>query len=328
MKHLTYILIFALLFCESCEVGVHKFQGQGKIDSSLRKKIQSLNESLVKSLNTNDEIALKSLMSDKLLEISGSQLGELSKQLSFIFQKNEFHIYDEYYVVNSNTKTAQTIISGTSGDDDYKLRFKGICEENYVSLLVPKKNIQGFILAIIYGKYKNDWKINMLKVGRIEFDNKNSIEHLAEAEIHLNNDHLIDASNSIIIAGECLKPFPFWEYEQESKFDELRTRIDQQLQETYTLPMTIGRVSSLPQIYGVIPQGHPEGFFPLIKYLSKKDLSDTTSLKAENDQLHQIIDYVFKGIKENNKYIIYKAVNKIPDEGEVVKSYGFVKENK
>jgi len=308
-------------------VGINEFEGNKGIDTSIKNQIHFLNDAVLKSAITNDENALKLLMSDKLLEISNGQLSEMLKQLSFIFKDNSARIYDEYYLKNSNTKTSQTVVSGTSGGDVYKLTYKGICSENYISLLIPKDNIEGVILVIIYGKYDDEWKINMMNLGRLKFDNKNSIQHLYDAETHLYNGHLIDASNSILIAGECLKPFPFWEYEQESRFDELHKEVQQQLQETYNMPIIVDRVKSSPQIYSISPQKLPKGFFPVVKYLSKIDLSDTIALKEENNQLHSVIGDVFAGIKTNNKLIVYKVVNEIPKEGEMVSNYGFLKEN-
>ena len=82
------------------------------------------------------------------------------------------------------------------------------------------------------------------------------------------------------------------------------------------------------KVYSVEPQGYIDDFYPRVKYLSTINISDTISLKEENKLLQNKIGEVFNGIIENNKYIIYTAVNKIPEPDEAVPSFTFIQENK
>lgn len=63
----------------------------------------------------------------------------------------------------------------------------------------------------------------------------------------------------------------------------------------------------------------------MIYYVSTINIDDTVRLKQENIEISKILPQYFKGIRNNNEFIIYRAFNKVPDsEDESFRSYGFV----
>lgn len=71
-----------------------------------------------------------------------------------------------------------------------------------------------------------------------------------------------------------------------------------------------------------------EGYFPMIKYISKIDLKDTVALKKENFQIQKAVGQIFSGLDMNKKFIFYKAVNELPKGQNPVPSFGFIQEIK
>lgn len=124
----------------------------------------------------------------------------------------------------------------------------------------------------------------------------------------------------------------FLTYKNDDEMKSFYEKVIQEANTTYHFPMTLTQIKTSPQIFAVNPQlitepGH-EGVFPIVKYLSTIQLTDTIALGIENNALQKQISTVFKNIYNENECIIYQAFNQLPDGKNLVKHYGFIQKLK
>ncbi|MFD2872096.1 hypothetical protein ACFS5N_06435 [Mucilaginibacter ximonensis] len=331
MKKSIIYLFTALLFVtafQSCKSNSDT-KVNSEISSDTRAKIAELNKKLFEGIVTNNVNAVKSLLSPDLLKRSGSQLDMVIDRVSKRYPAKDFEILDEYLSTGLKKKDNDTVSSKHGNDNDYTVGFKAMNDEMYTSVLLTKGlAVNGAILAV-YGKYGDDWKINILQMGDYSIIGKNAVDYYKEAKTLYSKGNLVDAADMIVIASQLVSPGGnYFSYKNESEIHELFSKIVDEANASFKLPVVINQVKTTPQIFEMSPQvveepGH-QGVFPLIKYKSSIKLSDTVALKAENMALQQNIGSLFKGIDQNNQYILYQAYNGMPDGKTETKHYGFI----
>jgi hypothetical protein len=133
----------------------------------------------------------------------------------------------------------------------------------------------------------------------------------------------------MIITSQLVSPGgTYFSFNKESDMKIFFSKVIDEANTTYRLPIVINQLKTNPQIFSMSPQvveeaGH-QGVFPVIRYKSSIKLTDTVALKAENQALQQNIGNIFKGMDQNNQYILYQAYNQIPDGKTAPKHYGFI----
>ena len=90
---------------------------------------------------------------------------------------DDYSILDEYYVQASDTAINIILPSGNSEDNDYVFTFQSPNKDSYVSLLLLNSFGNQFLLAAAYGKYQNEWKLNLLKFGQYSFFGKTASDY-------------------------------------------------------------------------------------------------------------------------------------------------------
>ena len=63
---------------------------------------------------------------------------------------------------------------------------------------------------------------------------------------------------------------------------------------------------------------------PAVLYLTDINLDDTTALKKEYIQVKKEVNSLFKGINKDKKFVLYRALNEIPDGKKKVEHFGFI----
>lgn len=329
-KNIIYLFtafLFATAF-QSCKNSTDT-KVNSQIGSDTRAKIAALNKKLFEGITSNNANAVKALLSPDLLKKSGSQLDIVIDRVSKRYPAKDFEILDEYLGTGLKKKDTDTVSSKHGNDTDYTIGFKAMNDEMYTSVLLTKGlAVNGAILAV-YGKYGDDWKINILQMGDYSIVGKNAVDYYKEAQALYTKGNLVDAADMIVIASQLVSPAGnYFSYKNESAIHELFSKIVDEANATFKLPVVVSQVKTKPQIFEMSPQvveepGH-QGVFPLIKYQSSIKLSDTIALKAENQALQQNIGTLFKGIDQNNQYILYQAYNSMPDGKAEAKHYGFI----
>ncbi|WP_133249958.1 hypothetical protein [Marinifilum breve] len=329
MKKLLLLTILIAFITQSCNLGTHSTWKDENIESSVRNEIRELDEKVLKAVTTNNTTLIKSIMAKELLEKSGDNIDQLILQASNIITSTDYRILNQFQVKNTTTNIGNTVVSGLNAPNDYIIQYKALNKEMFVSLLIPKNELNEFIITNIYGKSPEGWKLNILQFGQYKINGQTAPELYSIAKDKLEKGHLVDAANSMFLCSLVAKPAnQFWQYQNEDQMKSLQEEILGKINEQYTFPLTINEIESKPQILTIHPQGVQEGFYPMIEYLTTIDLKDTISTKLENNKLHSLIGKMFKGIDQDKDYILYKAFSQMPDGKTPVPTYGFVKKLK
>ena len=319
----TVIFILFVVTIQSCNLNSSGTWRNDQIQRRTREEIKALNDKLVKSMGEDDVASVKGLMADILKK--DSNIVEFVHQFSNSFGIKEYKILDEYYVKNTSVQVTNTLISENSDDNGYEVSYLALNKEMYASLLVAaNKNAEMLILAI-YGKYGEDWKLNLLQYGQYRALGKNAPDYFNLAKASYEKSHLLNAVNYISLSKQLLKPLNnFFKFKKEAEVNAFFNKVMKEADSTYSLPLTLEQLQTKPKIYKVVPQVNEEEIFPMIYYVSSIDINDETALKNENELVRKEVDRIFPGIDKDKKYIFYWVSNELPNEGTVVEQYGFV----
>jgi hypothetical protein len=295
------------------------------IDAETRAQIKSMNERVIDALYENDPRKLEALLSDKLKEKAGSQLSDFVIKAHEAFRTKEYSLLDECSTRNTAVGSVATVRNGISGENDYKVNFEVINKETYLSFILSDGKANNALLTCVYGKYGDEWKLNILQIGDYSFFGKNAIAFFKQGVSNYENGNLIDAVDDIEMAKRTALPAnQVLHYQMESKIKDFETKLLSEASAKFPLPMKIAEVGTSPEIYGVRPFPMNEGVYPMVIYVSKISLQDTIALKKENEELKKSIGKIFPGIDKGKKFVFFQAYNEIPDGKKKTRNYGFV----
>lgn len=296
------------------------------IDPKIKAKIYKLNNQFVEGFTKSNPDTVFDICSDKLLETGKNDLNMLILQMGKNYLKEDFKILNDFYN-KSTTKNSRTrVLTGLSDNHDYSIGFKAINNEVFVSVGYFDEFPVQMGFTFIYGKYNDKWKLNIIQIGVLMIMEKDAFDWYTSAKKEFEKGHLIDASIHISLARQMIKPAnELWLYQKEDEIIKYSEEVTKEINSKYTFPLMVDYVETKPQIYRIYPQVMSEGGFPMIEYTTKIELSDTVNLAKENDEIHNKIGQLFKGIEKGKKMIFYSASNSIPRGYQPVKTYGFIK---
>ncbi|OKS85777.1 hypothetical protein [Mucilaginibacter polytrichastri] len=330
----TLLSVAALtLALQSCHVGASGSWKNDNIPPDVKKEIAVIDQKLFKAIMTQDIAGVRQLMSPVLIEKAGKTVDTIVHNIGGAFKATDYELLDEYYTKNSTTKITNTIPAVKGTDNDYVINYLALNEEMYVSLIISKNIPVNFLVMAIYGKYSDGWKLNILQIGEYNILGKTAPDYYTEALNAYKKGNLIDATNLISTTAEIAMPGgAYFKYSKDAEMKVFYTKVLKEANTLYHLPLVLTQVKTIPQIFSISPQmlADPKyrGIFPIVKYKSGVNLTDTIALKAENDAMQKVIGKVFKGIDENKAFILYQAFNQVPNGKSLVKHYGFIQKLK
>lgn len=294
------------------------------IDPQTKKTIDQLNEQVVNGLKNNNPEEILAICSPKLAAIGKNDLYSIAQQVSGAFHTLSYKLEDQFLINNSSSEVMSSAISGMSGEHDYKIVFKALTKESIVTVGTFSDSIQTFALTTIYGKYGQDWKLNIMRIGGIRTFNMDAVDWYKMSKADLDAGHIVDAANKYIICTKLMKPANEWEYQKATEITEFGNILKQQINRSFTFPIEQNLNKKLVSIFYVNPEILQNGYFPLVSYVSTIPISDTLKLSLECDSLSLVIGNIFRGL-DDNKAVIYRAYNKIPSSGTNEHYYSFVR---
>jgi hypothetical protein len=319
------LIILTILTLQNCNLGTSKIWVNENIEVEKKEQIKILNDKLFKAIISDDVKGVKALMSDKLLEIGIKDLDKLINQISTSFKSDGYRILDEYNVLNSTTGNINTLISTGSNENDYTINYHALNEEMYISLFLPTSIDNELLITAIYGKYEDQWKLNILQFGQYSLFKKTAPNYFKLAKESYNKSYIVDAVNYISLSKQCLMPAnDFFHFQKEKEINEFYDKVMKEINSKHTFPMILDNIESKPKIFRIFPQMISEGFFPMVYYLSDIDLKDTIALKIENEKVKKEVGRLFTGIDKDKKFVFYWAFKEIPDGKKSVNHYGFI----
>ncbi len=324
MYRLSLLFTGILFFIYGCNPGGQVIQ-DGKISTSVSSEINALNEKLIAGFAAQDPSQVLPLCSEQMAKHGPNSFLAIMQQIGKRFNTNTYHIQNQFYIKHATEGT--TVKVGTGGKQGYTISFQAANSELFVSVGYFDSKVQSPALIVVYGKYGNNWKLNILQVGLMQIEGKDANAWHAQAQTDMNKGCLADAANDMVLCNLVNEPAnQFWHYAQENEFIEFDKRLTLALNKQYVFPLVFKNVPTQPQVFRIFPQVTNEGYFPMVVYKTNIKLTDTVALAKECDQMHQQIGSVFKGISAGKKYIFYRVCAKIPaDKNEQVPNHGFVR---
>ena len=298
------LIIFAFAALLSCHSTATKTWKNDKIDKVTRAQIQMLNGRLMGALLKKDPAGVTALFSPVLLQ-KAEGLDSFLREAFNAVKSTGYTVLDEYYVHSAGLGASVVLPA-----NDYTLQFQAVNPDSYVALLLTNNVNVEVLLTIIYGKYENEWKINVCRLGQYALLKKNSYDYYLQARKYYEDGHLADAINNVDAALFCAKPAEqFISFSHSQEMESFSKRIKAEAERKFTFPIPLDMVKTNPKILQVTAHLSDEGFFPVVVYQSDISLKDTVMLKKENELMRKEIGHLFEGIDKNNKIIIYRAVN-------------------
>jgi len=303
-----FFLIILSLICQSCTLvpGVRK---NDEIKSSKREEFHELNAAVLKHLKAGDENGLKGLLSkDEAKKDISKLVDSISKQLL----ANRYDLLDEYYVINKYADS-DTILATGPNVNRYGLKYPYVTFEEYFAYFLPKKSDNKYMLGIIYGKYKDDWKIINLSLAPYTIGGKTGPELYQLARDDYDKTNYPGAAAEAAKAMLCIKPAPYWEYPDHDdavKFNEKT----QGYFKYYQFPYVLFMVNSGPMLLSIGDKETPDGVFPMVTYMTHYDIKNTAAVKQENQEVNKQISKMLPGLATHYDKIYYSAYNQKPDK--------------
>jgi hypothetical protein len=312
---------------ESSDLNLVKGSFDKNIPEKIRLEIKILNDKLFKSIKENNLRELKTILSTKLLEKTDDGFDSLIYQISNNLSKsNSYAVKNEFHMINSNSNVFNYVPFIPKNEYDFSIKYLALNKEMYGSLLIPDTEPDQMLITCIYGKYGNDWKINILQFGLYSLINKNAIDFYKEAQNLYSKNYLVDAVNTLFLLRQCAKPAnEYFQYKLEEEMKNFYDSVMTEIQKKYVFPNELSAISTKPKIFNIFPQYINEGYFPSVEYLTTIPMNDTLNLRKENDEIHKIIGTIYNGIDKGKKYLFYKAWSRMPDGKTKVNTYGFYK---
>jgi len=329
MKIFLLSFFLFLLALQSCTVGTTGTWKNDRIDPEIKNQIAVLNKKLFKSLVAADVAGAKKLMAPVLIENSEKEIGAIISAFNENYKNTDYQVLDEYYTKNSVKNVTNVLLSARGDASDYKIAYLALNEEMYVSVLVSKNLPVNFMIMAAYGKYNDGWKLNILQVGNYSILDKNATDFYKSALEQYKQGNLANAADQIIVASEIAHPAEsHFSFNSDSKMQAFYSKVLKEVANKYKFPLALKNIKTEPSIFSINPQvltvGTVKGVFPMVKYQSKIQLSDTIALKAENIEIQKSIADKINGLNKDNAYVFYQAFNQTPNGKTPVQHYGFV----
>jgi hypothetical protein len=316
---IAVIAIFFLL--QSCTFSANGFSvyKNDHIEKEKRDLIKKLNDRLIQSIKNNNIESIKSIMSDQLLQITGTKIDSTISQVSAYFTTSSYSILDEFDIHNTEENNSSSISS-----NDFTIHFIALNKDVYVSLLDIKDSIRDILVTAIYGNYSGKWKLNILQFGRYKLFGRDALYYYGLSKSDFEQSYLMNAVVHMLIAKELSKPVNNYSaYLLQPEMEKLDHKIIQAVEDKYKFPLVFEDIKTKPSFFKIRNYVSYSESYPVMQYLSSISLSDTLALKTEYEILKKEVYKTFTGLNKN-KHVLFQAFNEIPNDGHNAKAYGFL----
>ena len=174
MKKNIFIGLIASIFITSCNVG--GMWKDDNIDTDVKSQIHKLNYEIIDGFIENNPNKVFAVCSEDLVKKSKNEFANLIYQVRQSFSKEDFKILNEFYQKNTSENAQTNVMTGISGDHDYIIGFKALNSEMFVSVGYFDNDLNQTCITMIYGKYGDEWKLNIMQVGTLRIMNKDAFD--------------------------------------------------------------------------------------------------------------------------------------------------------
>ena len=185
------------------------------------------------------------LSKDEAKQNISKLVDSISKQLA----ANDYRMLDEYYVINKYADS-DTIIATGPNVNRYGLKYPYVTFEEYFAYFLPKKSDNKFMLGLIYGKYKDGWKIINLSFAPYTIGGKTGPELYLQARDDYDKTNYPGAAQEAAKAIRCIKPAPYWQYPDLEDAEKFNTKTQGYIK-YYQFPFVLFMVRTGPMLLAI-----------------------------------------------------------------------------
>lgn len=285
-----------------------------------------LNRQLVQALRRGDINGVKAMCSDSLLKSTGSNLDSLVLKAATIFADTAFTVLYANNIKHDVQKKIDSLRVFEGSDSAFVMNLPVFTPHQYISLLLLHNRVgSGFLVTSLYAYNGSAWTLGVLKAGPYSLAGRHAPVWFAEAKRRAAKGWIMDAVNYSSLAVQCLQPAGrMLQYDSEAEITAAYSRWMKELSQQYVLPYTLGNIRSNPAVFRIYPEISPEGFYPMVHYLSSISLSDSASIRLEYQQVRMEVARLFPGLNQDKEYIFFRVFNRIPEPGKESDYIAFV----
>jgi hypothetical protein len=192
-------------------------------------------------------------------------------------------------------------------------------------MLVAGDSVNEVMITLVCDNVNGKWKVRNILGEDFSLNKRDAIEQFHYAKTLEKHDDLMDAVNTMGLANHCNAPGGgFFRYKNAAGMKKYNDSLTNIAKAKYAFPYLVNELDSKPSVFNIHYEVFKAQFAPMIMYQSSISVSDTVSLKKENDELQKNIGAVFTGMDINNNIILYRAYNELPDGKNNPAYYGYV----
>ncbi|MEL1245494.1 hypothetical protein AAEO56_14565 [Flavobacterium sp. DGU11] len=311
----TRLLLLCLLFTvfQGCMFQSADIISNNDIDIKLRETIKAKNDSLIEAMSHGKLKIFKALGSENFVKHLQANVRNTSWAFRNGYLKNNYTVFDEYQCHHSVTNNNIAI---PSEEHSYTFKYVNEVEDTYVSLLKIPYSEEGYLLAVIYGKEGDEWKIDEIKINIIWQHGKNAQEYYAIAKKKEDDGFLIDALLYAEAAQACIQATEnFVEFDNAKSIPLYYNRLRGKVDAKYTFPILLENIRTKPQVMGISLAQSEDGTGALITYQTIIPVEENITLGQEFELVKKEMKKTFTDFDFNKPGIHYRAINQSGPDG-------------
>ena len=328
MKKYSTIILFSLFqLIISCQINKNITYRNDDIDSNIRIEIETLNKKVFEDVSQNSTDGIFNMLHSELKNIVNykSKLSSMVNYLNSNYSDLQPKKYNEFYTLSSG-EGERNVSFFSFTKDNFFISLKVWSSELYVSLYESNNFSRDILIALVYEKENNEWRIRNFHIGDRRIFGKTFSQWLIEAKNDKSNKEELPALVKILAVQPLLKPAPFIEYVLDDSTKDFIEEIKNDCFSSDFFPIEFQNIKSKPEIYSIRYQPiiNTKEILPIFNYKTNFSLEDESSMQNEVNTMVERLKTIFQGIENQFSGLIFSATKEIPSNYKNVPYYNLI----
>lgn len=308
---LVFTLAMSMVSCNKHEQG--RVYRDAQIDKGIQDSVQGMTQQLISSFAKKDPSVMTNMTVEEIRKDAAfdPKVKAIYKQLEAFISKITLEPYHDFYIVNPKVSAKGIVVSSKTPDLFY-LAIQGKFRETYVSFLTSRGGFRDPILAFVYVKDNDQWKLYGFHVGVLRVAAKSALEWFEEGKALMAKGDGIPALLRLKVGKMCLRPVPFMQYEKEKEWNAVAQKLMGQLKIQF--PIQLKEVKGSPEIFGLDANFDKTNLVPAVQYVTKIPLEKTAELQTEADAMTAALRKMIPSFGKETKAIFFRAFAEMPKD--------------
>lgn len=305
--------VFLIVLVTFCNESVFAMSKNEKNEKVMKNEIRELVDEVIFGFINNHPDRILQVCSDTLKGIIGEQVEKMISLYSSRFHSDNYNVLNGIHLKNISVGRQMIVRTGKTGLHDYSFPLTSLNNEVFIETGYLNSENEQNLLMTVWGKYGEEWLLNYMHVGIYSIGNRNAVDWYLLSKKDYEKGDYFDASLKLMFVSKLLSKnaLPFV-YEKDKEIREYGRQVSTHLMKELKLPLKVSEIKTMPTIFKIRPKIDHDTIYPHISYVSSINIGDTLGLEQECNDLHSIIDSIYKGINQNNSKIFYQIFEEVP----------------